>query len=543
MSLLETVAERSELEEGGEGVRRVLREVFRSGRIGTKELAYSAGLPVPVTAAVRRELEKEDLLGRDRGAILTAKGKKFVKEKLCLVYRQKLTCPSCQGANVQIPNEFTSMLGKLRAYLGRRPKPLPWLDQAHGTPETALKRALFMLEKGDVEGRRVIFLGDDDFTSIAVGLLRAAKEITVVDVDSRLLEAIQLVSKEEDVGITCVEWDLRNPLPRQLCDEYDVVFTDPPYTIAGLTLFISRAITGLKKRKGAVVYLAFAHQTPKRMLIVQKTLSAMGLTIADLMPRFNTYKGAEMFANTTFLARLETTGKTKPLVTGTFAEKLYTGEITQTTRTYQCKCGEKVRVGATEAIRTIEKLKEKGCPGCGKTKGFQLVRKQKTKEALASRLVVRNFEWKDFPAILGFEREIAKNSFPEAPILNKEYHKEKLEKTVAREPSSLKVALLRDEIVGWLWLRTERDRSTDEKFGYVKSIIVKPEHRHQGFGRRLLGEAERYFSKKGIRRIDLIVSAANHDASLFFGELGFERQHSTLRKRLKAEGRESVEAD
>ena len=87
----------------------------------------------------------------------------------------------------------------------------------------------------------------------------------------------------------------------------------------------------------------------------------------------------------------------------------------------------------------------------------------------------------------------------------------------------------------WLWLKTEKDRSSNEKFGYIKSIIVKPEHRHQKFGRKLVEEAKQYFLKKGIRRIDLIVSAANHGGSLFFEEIGFEREHSTMRAKLKNE--------
>ncbi len=535
--LLKAVSEKARLEEGEEAVRKVLREVFRSRKVGTKELAYLTQLPVPVTAAVRRELEKKGLLGRNGGASLTEAGEKFVSEKLGLVYLESLTCPTCQGKRIEIPEKHISILEKLKKHLKTRPRPLPWLDQAHGTPETALLRALFMLEKGDVEGRKILFLGDDDFTSIAVGLLKTAEEIAVLDVDSRLLEAIQVISRRENLSITCVECDLRDPLPQHLRHKYDVVFTDPPYTIPGLTLFISRCITALKRRKGASVYLAFAHQPPKRMLIMQKALSAMGLALAEQVPRFNTYEGAEMFANSTFLARLESTEKTEPLVKEAFDGKLYTGEIVQTVRTYQCRCGKLNDVGTTYRFRTVEELKSEGCPKCGETRGFRLIKKQRLKEALAERLTLRNFRRGDFPTILEFEREIAKKSFPETPILEEEHHKEKLEKAIRRELSSLKVALLDDEIVGWLWLRTEKDRNTSEKFGYIKSIFVTPKHRHQGFGRKLMEAATQHFLKRGIMRVDLIVSAVNYDAALFFEEVGFETQYSTMRKKLTKEGR------
>lgn len=531
-NLLKKVSENTELDEGEEGIRKVLREIHRNQKISTKELASLTQIPLPIVAAVRRELEKEDLITREKGALLTQKGEKFVREDLGLVYPENLTCPTCQARGIQIPEGFTSILGKLREYLDLRPRPLTRLDQAHGTPETALHRALYMLEKGDVEGRRILFLGDDDLTSIAVALLRAAREITVIDIDARLLEVVQLANKRESLNVNFLEHDLRKPLPEHLHYHYDVVFTDPPYTKPGLALFVSRGITALQLRKGASIYLAYASQSPRKTLGVQKILTTMGLIITERIPRFNTYEGAEMFANTTLLERLETTEKTKPLIIEAFDGKMYTGEITKTIRTYQCRCGEQARVGETEPFQTIEELKARGCPRCGKKKGFKLTEKQKLKELLVQRLTLRDFRLTDFPTILEFEREIARKSFPEAPILDEDYHRRKLERAVESGHEGLKVAVLGDEVVGWLWLRVEKDRSTNEKFGYIKSIIVKPGYRYQELGTKLINASEEYFRGKGIRRVDVIASAPNYEATLFFEGLGYARAHSTMRKRL-----------
>lgn len=541
-SLLETISRKAELEEGGEAVRNILREIFRSERISTRNLAHLTKIPIPVTAAVRRELEKAGMIRSKRGASLTEKGQEYVTKKLGFKYRERLTCNDCQGKNIRIPDHHAPLLEKLKGYMLTRPKPLPWLDQTHGTPETALLRALYMLEKGDVEGRKIIFLGDDDYTSIAVASLRATREVTVVDVDTRLLAAIHSVSEREDLKITCVNHDLRKSLPKNLHGKYDVAFTDPPYTIPGLALFTSRAVTALKPRKAATIYLAYAHQPPKKTLMIDRTLFNMGLAIVEQIPGFNTYEGAEIFANTTFLTRVQTTEKTKPLITSTYREKIYTGEITQTRRKYQCYCGEEIEVGALESFHTIQELKSKGCPKCGKTKGFNLVERQKLKETLAEKLAFRDFKWIDFPTILEFEREISKISFPEAPLMDEDYHKEKLQKATRQKTNWLKVATLHEEIVGWLWLRTEKDRNTGERFGYVKTIIVKPEHRHQGFGRKLIDYADQLFSEEGIGRIDLIAGATNYDATLFFEEVGFERQYSTMRKRNRS-GKLRVETD
>ncbi|KYH41156.1 MAG: hypothetical protein AYL33_004770, partial [Candidatus Bathyarchaeota archaeon B63] len=267
-SILSEISERARLPEGKEAVRRILREVYRHGRIGTKELAFATRLPIPVVAAVRRELEKRGLLARQGGAVLTGKGEDYVENVLGLSIKESLICESCSGKTIRIGDRFQAIVEKLRMYAEMRPAPYTWLDQAFGTPETAVLRALFMLEEGDVEGRRIIFLGDDDLTSIAVGLLRASRGITVIDVDDRLVSLIDEISEKEGLNIESVHHDLRNPLPSDLRGMYDVVFTDPPYTIGGLKLFLSRGIDALRGEKCSSIYLAFAHKPPEEMLSI-----------------------------------------------------------------------------------------------------------------------------------------------------------------------------------------------------------------------------------------------------------------------------------
>ena len=378
--LLNIVSQRAHLSEGEEAVRRILRETYRRRKTRTRDLAYLTELPVPVAAAVRRELEKEGLLSRKGGAVLTERGRNYVERILGLSMVGTLSCPSCSGKKIPVSDQFSPILNKLEQYSRLRPEPRTWLDQAFGTPETALLRALFMLEEGDVEGRNVLFLGDDDLTSVAVGLLSVARRITVIDVDERLLELIGDISERERLAIECVHHDLRNPLPDDLRDRYDVVFTDPPYTTQGLRLFLSRGIEALRKRKCAGVYLAFAHKRPEEMLELQKAISGMGLVIRELIPRFNTYEGAEMFANTTFLARLETTDETRPSITKRFEGKLYSGQVSPTIRTYRCNCGKEIEVGFAKSFRTIEQLKSEGCPACGGRKGFRLLKKIRLNE-------------------------------------------------------------------------------------------------------------------------------------------------------------------
>ena len=201
-----SIAESMNLKEGEEAVRRVLTEVYRRGKVGTKDLARAARLPVPVAAAIRREMEKRGLIIRKGGATLSEEGEKLAAS-LNLAGKIPL-----QSEKTPETSERREILEKLRTLSKLRPPPDTTLDQSYATPETALKRALYMLDKGDLAGRDVLLLGDDDFTSIAAALLGVAKSLTVVDIDERILGAIMEASDSEDLGVMCIRHDLRGPL-------------------------------------------------------------------------------------------------------------------------------------------------------------------------------------------------------------------------------------------------------------------------------------------------------------------------------------------
>ena len=371
---LSELAGRMTLKEGEEAVRRVLREIHRRGKVGTKDLARATRLPTPVAAAIRRELEKAGLVARKGGAVLTETGKEFVEGVLGMVADHRKTEGSTGIAPVHEP-----ILEKLRGYSSRRPSADPKLDQAHATPETALRRALYMLDGGNLAGRNVLFLGDDDLTSVAAGLLNVAKGITVVDIDGRLLETISEISGEEGLGIECVLHDLREPLPEELRGAFDTFLTDPPYTLPGIELFLSRGIQALRWRKTSTAYLAYPDKPPLEMLEAHGAINWMGLFVDELIPRFNMYIGAEILGNTTSMFRLVVTGEARPVITGQFHGGIYTGELRPTTRVYRCRCGEEIEVGSTKELTTVEELKSRGCPSCGMKEGFRLVERKRAK--------------------------------------------------------------------------------------------------------------------------------------------------------------------
>jgi len=376
--ILEEIASKSQLKEGKEAVRSILREIYRQGTIGTKSLARKIHLPIPTIAATRKELENAGLIDRvKKGAILTESGLMFVTKELKISFVNDLLCKTCSGTRIEFPYEFDDIKAKLKSFTEQRPSPNTSLDQAFGLPITALRRAYFMLQNDDLEGKKILLLGDDDFTSLAIALLDISTDISVLDIDLRLTDVISRIADENNYQIKCYNHDLRKPIPDELMGQFDTVLTDPPYTVPGLELFLSRTIQALKKEIGRKIYLAYAHRAPNDLFDFQQVVVNHGLAIQETIPGFNLYEGAEMHGNTTSLSVLVTTSNTRTIIENEYKEMIYTGEINPTTRTYSCLNKHLIRIGTTEKIKSIEKLKELGCPICGIKDSFTRVTKEK----------------------------------------------------------------------------------------------------------------------------------------------------------------------
>lgn len=106
-------------------------------------------------------------------------------------------------------------------------------------------------------------MGDDDFVSLAIGFLLkelypgpsiCPTHIHVLEMDGRYIECLNRLSERFSLPISCEQVDLRMPLPPHLCGRFDCLFTDPPYTQEGASLFLSRAISVLKEESGLRIF-------------------------------------------------------------------------------------------------------------------------------------------------------------------------------------------------------------------------------------------------------------------------------------------------
>jgi hypothetical protein len=165
------------------------------------------------------------------------------------------------------------------------------LDHVSATADTAERRARWLTRTYDLAGARVVCVGDHDLTSLALRRACPDAEITVVDVDERLLAYIDA----QGAGIACYQADLRFGLPPVVAGSADLIFTDPPYTPEGVQLFLGRGAQALADRTNGRLVMAygFSSLTPALGLKVQRAVLDLDLVIEAVLPAFNRYHGAQ----------------------------------------------------------------------------------------------------------------------------------------------------------------------------------------------------------------------------------------------------------
>jgi S-adenosylmethionine decarboxylase proenzyme len=311
--ILTIIAEKAQLAEGIEGVRSVLLTMYRFPSLKNKKVSQKTGIAIPPLAAVRGELVKAGIL--EKKNYLGESGRTWVKKNLKLKFEYDPLPNNYNLSLSEIPEEFTS-ISKIEKILENRPEPDFALDQSHAISSTVVNRALYLLKKGDIEGRKMLFLGDDDATSLAVGLLNLAEEITVIDIDRNVLK---FLSEEANTlslkNYSVLTHDLRESSPASVLNNYDVVVMDPPYTNEGLRLFLKRAKQMLKtnvniegkehKVIGKKCLLCFGNKPPKEMQQIQLSILDHGFIIKEMIPYFNLYKGASILGQFSHLYYLE----------------------------------------------------------------------------------------------------------------------------------------------------------------------------------------------------------------------------------------------
>ncbi|WDV45313.1 bis-aminopropyl spermidine synthase family protein [Clostridiaceae bacterium M8S5] len=312
--------------------------------ISSKELARKLYLPVPLITAMKKEFIKVGIVEQYKGISITPKGEQYVEDQLGYkglnkgLY-QKLT-KACRMKDV-----FNDEIKTIKNIFDARPSVDFTVDQAHCDYITSMRRAMLSLKYKTLINKKILCIGDDDLVSVSLGLLinklydnsqDNKTEIHVVDIDSRYLEYIDKIARDFNLPIICHNRDLRQKLHDELIEEFDCFYTDPPYTMNGMRLFLSRGVDALKRRKGLPIFLSFAHRSYDASYKILTKINQMGLSVDRIVPKFNSYEGASILGNIGQLMVLNTTSYTKSDIKGdNYTEYLYTK---------QCKKNRKEKV-------------------------------------------------------------------------------------------------------------------------------------------------------------------------------------------------------
>ncbi|QIK85805.1 adenosylmethionine decarboxylase [Erysipelothrix sp. HDW6B] len=276
--------------------------LYLNKTIATKELARIMKVPTPLATALKKELVKAGYLKRESFYMLTPMGIDYVESDLGYrginkeFYMQLIKDETARLKYIQ------SQLDALNLYYETRPDADVTLDQAHATLQTVIARVSRYILDPLIFKKQIVFLGDDDLVSIllaqvlkSLGLKQT--QITVYDIDQRVLNHIQ----KADRSIRCIQADFRQSLNTNIIA--DLIFMDPPYTVAGVASFLEFAQNLISET--GTVYLSFSDKQRAHQHELQKHITATGWYYSEIIENFNKYQGGGIIGNQSNLYILE----------------------------------------------------------------------------------------------------------------------------------------------------------------------------------------------------------------------------------------------
>lgn len=288
------------------------------------------------------EMIREGLIySKENYIYISDKGKKVARES-GLVPLQPVTCPACKGKTVTLGGKFARVLDEFKEIARRRPAAISEFDQGYVDVESTVARVAVMYERGDLEGRNIFLIGDDDLTGIAVALTGMAGRVTVLEVDERLVEFIDNVAKEKGLANLSVhKFDVRHSLPGEFQGQFDTFLIDPVETLPGISLFLTRCAQSLRG-KGCAGYFGLTHLEASREKwhSIQKMILDMNFVITDIIHDFQEYE----------LEREGFINKDYPLVSKAF-DRLPVPDVNwYTSNFYRLEAVDKPRIPENEKI-------------------------------------------------------------------------------------------------------------------------------------------------------------------------------------------------
>ena len=213
------------------------------------------------------------------------------KKKRYKLTSQNAACSWCQGKIInQQSRQFLYLKRIMQKIYSLRPTPTFIFDQRPITLETTLNRAFYLAWRGDLQSKRIVLIGDDDLTSLALSFLNLAKEIVVFEIDKRFVRFLREQSAKYYLKMRVVEKDVLSGISTKYRHRFDIFLADPTPTTAPFTAFVNAGVKLLKKGEGRVGYLSFLPSCMDKSIDLQRVLTQMNLLITDSIPFFTEYE-------------------------------------------------------------------------------------------------------------------------------------------------------------------------------------------------------------------------------------------------------------
>ncbi|MDP3882714.1 MAG: bis-aminopropyl spermidine synthase family protein [Candidatus Staskawiczbacteria bacterium] len=253
------------------------------GQINFWELASQVA-PIDEFVKSLEKMERSGLVGvKKANLFLTAKGLKLSK-KLNISSKKILDRNSCR---VQADSALLKKFKKLRLEGVFNED----YDQLQLLPESVIKKVEILKIRGDIDGKRIICLGDDDMVAIALALTGLPKEIAVLEVDDKIIKHENKIFRQIKAKAKAHNCNLLEGVPEKFKNKYDVFITEPPDTVFGNSLFFSRGIECLKK-DGGIGYIGISETdfSRRNYMAVEKNILKMGALVTDIYNKLEPYE-------------------------------------------------------------------------------------------------------------------------------------------------------------------------------------------------------------------------------------------------------------
>lgn len=199
-------------------------------------------------------------------------------------------CRVCDSKMIDTTGSLLHVARVMEEIFKHKVPPTFLFDQRPVNYQTSVRRAGYMILRGDLQRKKVAVIGDDDLTSIALALTGLADEIVVFEIDKRLVRYLfDVIQKYNLKNISVVECDLTQEAPKKYYGYFDMFTTDPTPTSKPFTLFINLGLQLLKKEKRSVGYTSIYPSCKEKDISIQKILTDMNAMITDLVPYFTQY--------------------------------------------------------------------------------------------------------------------------------------------------------------------------------------------------------------------------------------------------------------